>query len=262
MKLNKSWLDKTVQIVIEHLNKFGLCVIDDFLGHEKGEDILEEVQGLQQQDLLREGQTGGGGAGGESAMYRSDRIVWTDGIQPHSPHLQSLIRSVRPDITPVSPLSLSSNLDSVVVTANKLEHNGSLGQYHISGRTSAMVACYPGEGSHYVKHVDNPNGDGRCVTAIYYLNKNWRPEVSWSHDQFRIPCFTLQRDGGALKIYPSYMDGAVATVDPLLDRVIFFWSDRRNPHAVMPAFRERFAVTVWYLDHNQKNTSSQKKGNK
>ena len=64
------------------------------------------------------------------------------------------------------------------MTANKLEDNGSLGQYHIKGRTNAMVACYPGEGSHYVKHVDNPNGDGRCVTAIYYLNKNWNPEVS------------------------------------------------------------------------------------
>lgn len=37
----------------------------------------------------------------------------------------------------------------------------------------AMVACYPGSGSHYLKHVDNPNRDGRCITAIYYLNLNW-----------------------------------------------------------------------------------------
>lgn len=59
-----------------------------------------------------------------------------------------------------------------------MSNNGKMGSYVINGRTKAMVACYPAQGSHYVKHVDNPNHDGRCITAIYYLNTDWDVKVS------------------------------------------------------------------------------------
>jgi len=207
---DETWLYDTVNILIDHLNKYGVCVIDDFLGESRGEDILEEVKTLWSSDVFREGQHSSSSDDTTSDRFRSDRITWTDGVKPHCPSIKSLMRS----------------LDAIITRAS-----GSLSEHQICGRTNAMVACYPGAGAHYVKHVDNPGGDGRIITAIYYLNKNWSPEV----------------DGGTLKIYSSCMPGVVASIDPVFDRVIFFWSDRRNPHEVLPAFRERYAITVWYL---------------
>lgn len=99
-----------------------------------------------------------------------------------------------------------------------------------------MVACYPGSGSHYVKHVDNPNRDGRCITAIYYLNLDWNVEES----------------GGLLRIFPEGREDRVADIAPVFDRILFFWSDRRNPHEVQPAHRTRYAITLWYLDARER----------
>lgn len=41
-----------------------------------------------------------------------------------------------------------------------------------------MISCYPGGGRRYRKHVDNPNQDGRLITALYYLNQNYDNIVS------------------------------------------------------------------------------------
>uniref|UniRef100_A0A9L0TH21 hypoxia-inducible factor-proline dioxygenase n=1 Tax=Equus caballus TaxID=9796 RepID=A0A9L0TH21_HORSE len=102
-------------------------------------------------------------------------------------------------------------------------------------RKNAMVACYPGNGTGYVRHVDNPNGDGRCVTCIYYLNKDWDAKVS----------------GGILRIFPEGK-AQFADIEPKFDRLLFFWSDRRNPHEVQPAYATRYAITVWYFDADER----------
>ncbi|CAB1347598.1 unnamed protein product, partial [Coregonus sp. 'balchen'] len=96
----------------------------------------------------------------------------------------------------------------------------------------AMVACYPGNGTGYIRHVDNPNGDGRCITCIYYLNKNWDVKVQ-----------------GDL----SRGESVVANIEPLFDRLLIFWSDRRNPHEGVS-----YAITVWYFDAKERAEAKEK----
>ncbi|KAB1277153.1 Egl nine-like protein 3 [Camelus dromedarius] len=105
-----------------------------------------------------------------------------------------------------------------------------------------MVACYPGNGTGYVRHVDNPNGDGRCITCIYYLNKNWDAKVLgvMGEEWAEIICLLCgpQLHGGVLRIFPEGKS-FIADVEPIFDRLLFFWSDRRNPHEVQPSYATR-----------------------
>lgn len=67
----------------------------------------------------------------------------------------------------------------------------------------------------------------------------------------------------------------MADIEPLFDRILFFWSDRRNPHEVQPAYRTRYflrilgflniikifcryAITLWYFDANEREAACEK----
>jgi hypothetical protein len=120
---------------------------------------------------------------------------------------------------------------------------------------SFMLASYPGEGSHYLKHRDNdvvpqathevawqapliqdrvggswegPPGSrvgDRAVTAIMYLNRNWEAA-----------------DGGCLRMYRE--DQPFVDIQPSAGRLVIFDS-RRMEHEVMPTRRQRWALSSW-----------------
>lgn len=50
----------------------------------------------------------------------------------------------------------------------------------------------------------------------------------------------------------------MADIEPKFDRIIFFWSDRRNPHEVQPSHRTRYAITVWYFDAVERESALQR----
>ncbi|KAL5273733.1 EGLN1 family protein [Megaselia abdita] len=146
------------QTVISDMNTYGLSVIDDFLGREKGLQILSEVHRMYSAGVFTDGQvTSHSKEGRNLKAIRGDKIAWVKGSQDGYSNIGYLINQI----------------DTVICRANKMNGNGQLGNYSIKERTKAMVACYPGSGAHYKMHVDNPNKDGRVITAIYYLNVDW-----------------------------------------------------------------------------------------
>ncbi|KMQ89090.1 egl nine 1-like protein [Lasius niger] len=218
----EAFIDKICQYVIRDMDKYGVCVVDKFLGKEKGLEVLNEVLYMYSAGLFKDGQlVSNKGSANDLKTIRGDQIIWLDGKEHQCQNIGMLI----------------SRVDAIIMRANKMHNNGKIGSYTINGRTKAMVACYPGHGSHYVKHVDNPNRDGRCITAIYYLNRDW----------------DIKENGGLLRIFPEGWRDQVADIEPLFDRILFFWSDRRNPHEVQPAYKTRYAITLWYFDAEERN---------
>uniref|UniRef100_A0A182P0A3 Uncharacterized protein n=2 Tax=Pyretophorus TaxID=44537 RepID=A0A182P0A3_9DIPT len=195
--LNNNFVDdEACYSLIRDMNEYGVCVLDNFLGQERGLQVLDEVTGMYSSGVFRDGQLVSNRGANNLRHIRGDKITWIGGKEPGCSSIGYLINR-------------------------------------------AMVACYPGSGSHYVKHVDNPNRDGRCITAIYYLNLDW----------------DVRKSGGLLRIFPEGCNDRVADIEPIFDRILFFWSDRRNPHEVQPAHRTRYAITLWYLDAEERESA-------
>jgi hypothetical protein len=60
------------------------------------------------------------------------------------------------------------------------------------------------------------------------------------------------------RIFPEGWVDRVADIEPVFDRITFFWSDRRNPHEVQPAHRTRYAITLWYFDAHEREAAVRK----
>lgn len=81
--------------------------------------------------------------------------------------------------------------------------------------------------SFYRRHLDQfADAPERRLTAVLYLNENWKAE-----------------DGGQLRLYLE--DGGSIDIYPEAGRFVTFLSDRFE-HEVLPARRERLALTGWF----------------
>ncbi|XP_041108799.1 egl nine homolog 1-like isoform X2 [Polyodon spathula] len=168
-----------MEYIVPCMNKHGICVIDNFLGEDRGLCILEEVKSLYDTGRFTDGQLVSQKSDSTKDI-RGDKITWIEGKEPGCEMIGFLM----------------SRVDDLVRHCN-----GKLGNYKINGRT--------------------------------------------------------KDHGGLLRIFPEGK-AQFADIEPRFDRLLFFWSDRRNPHEVQPAFSTRYAITVWYFDADERARAKEK----
>jgi hypoxia-inducible factor (prolyl hydroxylase) len=165
------WLmDESLAEIDKRLASENYVVIDNFLPREAAKTLRAEVQRAHDGSHLHPGVLAGGKAG-DSTQYtmkdvRGDHVGWFSGAEPDL-GWEGLPAAMRKADTLVNEL-------------------GQLGgeARHVSSRSQAMCTVYPGAGARYVRHVDNPDKNGRLLTALLYLNVDWE-----------------EGDGGELRIF-------------------------------------------------------------
>lgn len=201
------------------LDNKGYAILDGVMGADTSLALRE--QGLRlynEQPSTFHGGAVGGGADGDGDRYsvaavRGDAMAILESGDSRIPLLQPLV----------------DRFDALVQHLAAIGSGACEELKRVDHRSKPMLAIYPGKGSRYMRHIDNPDGNGRLLTCLYYLNAGWRAG-----------------DGGELRLWHADGETPMATIPPLLDRLVLFWSDSRVPHEVLAAYTERMALSVWF----------------
>lgn len=121
-----SIVEEVCQNVIQDMDSYGVCVVDNFLGKERGMEVLREVKEMYSRGMFEDGQLVSSRGHKDLKTIRSDRIAWIDGKDPACSNIDMLITEV----------------DTIVMKANRMENNGKMGHFVINGRTKVSISMY------------------------------------------------------------------------------------------------------------------------
>ena len=119
-------IDELCRIVIRDMDQFGVCVVDNFLGYKRGMAVLHEVTGMYTKGVFKDGQLVSNKAKNDLKTIRGDQITWIDGKDESCKNIGLLI----------------SQVDSIILRANKMVNNGKIGNYNINGRTKVTFKSF------------------------------------------------------------------------------------------------------------------------
>lgn len=191
--------------LIESLVMSGWSMMDDFVSDRMVGSLRSEIRQLELQQLMKPAAVRQGKNKMQAPDIRGDRIAWLDkniALPNQNRYLQML--------------------EDLRHRANRLLYLG-------LSDLEAHAAIYD-PGSFYSRHNDNFNNTNqRLLTAILYLNNDWKPE-----------------HGGELRLYFDESESAdYIDIPPKAGRLVVFLSNR-FPHEVLPTRQERMSITCWY----------------
>jgi len=104
-------------------------------------------------------------------------------------------------------------------------------------RQTMKIQLNAGDGACFPYHFDSDRAvDSRIVTAILYLNPDWRP-----------------LHGGELQLLPCPL--APVELEPLFDRLVLF-SSVDMLHRVQPSWATRLFLTLWFYSADSADASA------
>lgn len=107
------------EYIVPCMNKHGICVVDNFLGAEIGQSILENVKVLHNTGRFSDGQLVSQ-KGDSTKDIRGDKITWIEGKEAGCEKIRFLM----------------GRMDDLIRHCN-----GKLGNYSINGRTKVSICC-------------------------------------------------------------------------------------------------------------------------
>jgi SM-20-related protein len=185
---------------VEALGERGYFLRDGFLGAELAAATRAQAVAMGESGELQPAGIRRGGDHRLNTSIRGDRITWLS---------QGDARGALAEVW--------AHFDALRVAVNDAAWLGL--------RSFDLQLAHYAAGTHYDRHRDAfPGDDNRRLTAIVYLNSDWRPE-----------------HGGQLRLFaPAPLD-----VEPRADRLVVFLSERLE-HEVLESHADRYAATAWF----------------
>ncbi|KAI9915698.1 hypothetical protein PsorP6_008044 [Peronosclerospora sorghi] len=226
---------------LKHAESPGFVVKDNFLGAQNALAVRDALLKLAESETFHEAKIGSGENARNDQAVRGDKIFW---IQAPSDLNDNYTK------TSAAISYLRKRVESLVYELKNVSP-----ELDVRNVVSTQLAIFPGNGARFVRHLDtysnvlkdeasviSSDGLVRLVTCVYYLNDRWEPE-----------------HGGHLRVHlkrSKLLPACHWDVAPRLDTLVVFRS-LDVEHEVLPTYRERKALTIWYYGKPLKDLSNQ-----